>query len=74
MRFLEEITYFPKIVTVNDVQISPVKQCVDTATPMLAVRLSTTAFVLKGTVKVKAPQAAKPAQTQTAVKARGGEI
>jgi len=72
VRFLEEITYFPKIITVNDVQISPVKQCTDTAPPMLAVRLSTTAFILKGAVTTRTARDAK--QAQTAVKARGGEI
>ena len=50
VRFLEEITCFPKIITVNDVQISPVGQSMDTSSPLLAVRLSTTAFILKNTV------------------------
>lgn len=47
VRFLEEITYFPKIITVNGIQITPETQPMKTSQPDLTVRLSTTAFILK---------------------------
>lgn len=47
--FLYKITSFPKILAVNDLQISPVAQSSAAAqgSPMLSVRVNTTAFILK---------------------------
>ena len=51
MRFVYEITSFPKIIAVNSMQINPVGgKRVVSGSPMLSVRLGTTAFVLKETV------------------------
>jgi Tfp pilus assembly protein PilO len=47
VRFLEEITYFPKIITVNDVQIAPEGQALETSEPNLTIKLNITAFILK---------------------------
>ncbi|HUV04568.1 MAG TPA: type 4a pilus biogenesis protein PilO [Armatimonadota bacterium] len=70
VRFLQDITCFPKIITVNDVQISTVGQPTDNTPPMLAVRLSTTAFILKGGA-LGAPRNTEPAP---AARAGRGEI
>jgi len=49
-RFVYEITSFPKIIAVNSMQINPVGgKRVVAGSPMLSVRLGTTAFVLKET-------------------------
>lgn len=47
VQFLYRITSFPKIIAVNSVQMSPVGQPMKIASPVLSVRLSTTAFILK---------------------------
>lgn len=48
MRFVYKITSFPKIIAVNSMQISPVGgQRKVIGSPVLSVRLGTTAFVLK---------------------------
>jgi len=47
VRFLEGITSFPKIIAINSVQMSPMGQLTEVASPVLCVRLSTTAFILK---------------------------
>jgi Tfp pilus assembly protein PilO len=54
VRFVYEITSFPKIIEVKDMQISPVAGDNNALTsPLLAVRLSTTAFILKEPLPVK---------------------
>lgn len=47
MSFLYKITRFPKIVTVNYVQISPVSAMFGTGSPMLQVKLNLTAYVFR---------------------------
>lgn len=47
MRFTRLITSFPKIITVNSVQMSPTTQIKEVKSPVLSVRLNTTAFILK---------------------------
>ncbi|MHB0913264.1 MAG: type IV pilus inner membrane component PilO [Armatimonadota bacterium] len=51
VNFLSEITRFPKIVAVNSVQISPVGATDRVKSPMLSVKLSCTAFILKSSTK-----------------------
>jgi len=52
MRFLHKITSFPKIIAVNSVQISPEGgQKEELVSPLLSVRLGTTAFILKESAK-----------------------
>jgi Tfp pilus assembly protein PilO len=52
MQFLHKITSFPKIIAVNSVQISPEGgQKEELASPLLSVRLGTTAFILKESAK-----------------------
>ncbi len=47
VRFLYEITSFPKIVTVNDIQVNPVGQTSRLVSPMLVAKVNATAFILK---------------------------
>jgi len=47
VRFLYEITSFPKIVAVNDVKVNTVGQTKRLASPLLSVKLKATAFILK---------------------------
>ena len=47
VRFTRLITSFPKIITVNSVQMSPTTQIKEVKSPVLSVRLNTTAFILK---------------------------
>lgn len=52
MHFLHKITSFPKIIAVNSVQISPEGgQKEELVSPLLSVRLGTTAFILKESAK-----------------------
>ena len=65
MQFLHKITSFPKIIAVNSVQISPEGgQKEELASPLLSVRLGTTAFILK--------ESAKDAQSGDSRKADAG--
>lgn len=47
LKFLQGITSFPKIIAINSVQMSPIGQPTEVASPTLCVRLNTTAFILK---------------------------
>lgn len=47
VHFLREVTSFPKIIAVREVQISPVGTIEGKTSPKLAVKISTTAFILK---------------------------
>lgn len=55
-RFLRQITSFPKIIAVNDLQVNPLAQGDIAGSPMLSVKFNTTAFILKETAPVKKPQ------------------
>ncbi len=47
VRFMYDITSFPKIIAVNDIQISPSGQTDVKSSPALSVRFNATAFILK---------------------------
>ncbi len=47
VRFMHDITSFPKIVAVNDIQMQPVGQTSRSASPALSLRFNATAFILK---------------------------
>lgn len=50
VNFIHKITSFPKIIVVKNVQVTPANQSKDLmGSPMLSVRLNTTAFILKET-------------------------
>lgn len=52
MHFLHKVTSFPKIIAVNSVQMSPEGgQKEELVSPLLSVRLGTTAFILKESAK-----------------------
>ena len=66
VRFLYEITSFPKIIAVREMQISPVGETREIASPVLSVKLSTTAFILKES----APRTARRAERQVSASGR----
>lgn len=51
VRFIHQLTAFPKIVAVHDVQVSPAtgsgREALANSSPKLAVRMNTTAFIMK---------------------------
>jgi len=57
--FMREITSFPKIVAVNDIQISPMGKTSLSASPPLSVRFNATAFILKQQPGAKVKESAK---------------
>lgn len=67
MRYVYGITSFPKIIAVNTIEMKPVSDPSEIASPMLSVTMNTTAFILKDT-------AAKPTNSvkQTAQAAAVG--
>ncbi len=52
LKFMQQITSFPKIVAVNDIQISPEGRTVTLASPELSIKVNATAFILKESVPV----------------------
>lgn len=69
VRFMYDITSFPKIVAVNDIQISPDGQTDRGASPALSIRLNATAFILK-----QEPGAAKDSKSaRVAAEAQDGD-
>lgn len=73
VRFIEQITCFPKIVTVNDVQMAPDGSPPDTGSPDLKAKLSTTAFILRDEPASKNDSRQVSAGKEV-VTAGGGEI
>lgn len=58
VRFMHEITSFPKIVAVNEIQIAPESRFDITGSPKLTIRFNATAFILKDQV-APGPKGAK---------------
>lgn len=70
VRFMQEITSFPKIVAVNDIQIAPESRIGLTGSPKLTIRFNATAFILKDQVGPD-PKGAK--STKVIADARDGD-
>jgi Tfp pilus assembly protein PilO len=64
VRFLNQVTSFPKIVAIHDVQLAPTSQMKmgSLASPVLNVKLNATAFILKEDVR---PAKSTPASEAT---------
>lgn len=65
VRFLHEITTFPKIIAVNDLQITPMSDSEGKGSPNLSVKLNTTAFILRDNAATKNESKNAPESVRT---------
>lgn len=72
MKFVYEITSFPKIIAINSVQMSPEAQQDRVASPRLSVRLNATAFILKDPAPAKTDEQQKKTAAAPVDSASGG--
>lgn len=70
VNFLDKVTTFPKVIAVKDVQIIPIKIGEELGSPLLSVRISTTAFILKDSTAAR--KSTKTVESTLAASASGG--